>query len=75
MTMRWLALAGMTTLLMTFSAAAEVAPPAHFGSPLSAQPAAQQAPARDYRYYQCFTDDGYGRHVPCDGLFKQKRGK
>src|SRR5262249_51681719 len=25
--------------------------------------------------YQCMTDDGYGRHRPCDSPFKRKRAK
>ena len=69
---RSLALGGMTALLMTLSATAGVVRPAHLGSPLSAQPIAQQSP-HDYMYYQCFTDDGYGRHRPCDAGFRRKR--
>jgi hypothetical protein len=71
MSIRSLALGGMTTLLMTLSAAAEVAPPAHFGFVQSIQPVAQ----RDWKYYDCQTDDGYGRHRPCDDHFKQKHRK
>jgi hypothetical protein len=71
MTIRSLALGGMTTLLLTFSAAASVAPPAQIGSPLAAQPVAQH----NWQYYACQTDDGYGRHRPCDSNFKAKRHK
>jgi len=62
MTIRSLALAGITTLLTTLSAVASVSSVAHIGSSLSAAPAAQ----RDWKYYDCQTDEGYGRHRPCD---------
>ena len=76
MTIRSLALSGMTTLLLTFSAAASVSPPAQIGSPLAAQPVAQQpVPQRTWKYYDCQTDDGYGRHRPCDSSFKSKHRK
>ena len=71
MTIRSLALAGMTTLLTTLSAAASVSSIAHIGSPLSAQPVAQ----RDWKYYDCQTDDGYGRHRPCDAQFERQHKK
>ena len=68
MAIRSLALGGMTTLLLTFSAAASVAPATHIGSPLAAQPVAQH----DWQYYNCQTDDGYGRHRPCDDHINSK---
>ena len=71
MPVRSLALSGMTTFLLTLSAAVETAPPVHFGSPLPVQPVAQ----RDWKYYYCQTDDGYGRHRPCDDHIKQKYRK
>ena len=70
---RSLALGGMTALLMTLSAAGATVRPAHIGSPLSIQPVAQQSPSHGYMYYQCFTDDGYGRYRPCDAGLKRKR--
>jgi len=48
MTIRSLALGGITTLLMTLSAAASVSSVARIGSPLSAKPVAAQ---RDWTYY------------------------
>ena len=71
MTIRSLALGGMTTLLLTFSAAASVSPPAQIGSPLAAQLVA----GHTWKYYDCQTDDGYGRHRPCDANFKNRRHK
>ena len=71
MTIRSLALGGMTTLLMTLSAAASVSSVAQIGSPLSAQPVAQH----DWKYYDCQTDDGYGRNRPCDSQFKSRHKK
>jgi hypothetical protein len=71
MTVRSLALGGITTLLMTLSAAAEAAPPTHF-APLQF---VQQVVQRDWRYYYCQTDDGNGRHRPCDANFKRKHRK
>ena len=62
MTIRSLALGGMTAVLMTLSAAASVPSAGHTGSPLSAEPVTQ----RDWNYYECQTDDGYGRYRPCD---------
>ena len=56
MTIRSLALVGIATLLTTLSAAASVSSVAHIGSP----------PQQDWKYYDCQTDDGYGRHRPCD---------
>jgi hypothetical protein len=72
MTIRSLALGGMTTLLMMLSAAASVPSVAHIGSPLSAEPVAAQ---RDWKYFDCQTDDGYGRHRPCDAQFKSRHKK
>jgi hypothetical protein len=72
MTIRSLALGGITTLLMTLSAAASVSSVARIGSPLSAKPVAAQ---RDWTYYDCQTDDGYGRHRPCDARFKSRHKK
>jgi len=71
MTIRSLALGGLTTLLLTFSAAASISPPTRIDSPLAAQPVAHHT----WKYYDCQTDDGYGRHRPCDSLFKSKRHK
>jgi hypothetical protein len=64
MTIRSLALAGITTLLTTLSAAASISSVAPIGSPLSAQRVA--AVQQDWKYFDCQTDDGYGRHRPCD---------
>jgi len=71
MTIRSLALGGMTTLLLTFAAAASVAPPAQIGSPLAAQPVAQ----RDWRYYRCQTEDSAGRFRPCNDHIKGRYRK
>lgn len=70
MLIRSLALGGMTTLLLTLSAAV-AAPPAHVGSPLSAQPVAK----KDWKYYDCQTEDSAGRHRPCDDHIKQIKRK
>jgi len=63
MTIRSLALGGITTLLMTLSGAAWVPAVAHIGSVVSAQRVPDQ---QDWKYFDCQTDDGYGRHRPCD---------
>ena len=71
MTIRSLALGGLTTLLLTFSAAALISPPTRIDSPLAAQPVAWH----NWKYYDCQTDDGYGRYRPCSGLYKRKHHK
>jgi hypothetical protein len=75
MTVRSLVLAAMTAILTTLPAAATVVSPAQFGSTASVQRVAQQSPARTYRYYECMTDDGYGRFRPCDASFRRKKHK